>query len=31
MDYYPRHPGMHCYLEGSGTFATACGEMLLQS
>jgi hypothetical protein len=31
MDYYPRNPGMHCYLEGSGTFSTACGEMLLQS
>ena len=31
MDYYPRDPGKHCYLEGSGTFATACGEMLLQS
>jgi len=31
MDYYGREPAIHPYLEGSGTFATACGEMLLQS
>lgn len=31
MDYYTRQPGMHVYLEGSGTLATACNEMLLQS
>lgn len=31
MDYYARHPAIHPYLEGSGTFSTAVGEMLLQS
>jgi len=31
MDYYTRRPAIHPYLEGSGTFATALGEMLLQS
>ncbi len=31
MDYYWRQPGMHPYLEGSGTLATAVNEMLLQS
>lgn len=31
QDYYNRKPAIHPYLEGSGTFATAVGEMLLQS
>jgi alpha-L-fucosidase 2 len=31
QDYYPRKPAIHPYLEGSGTFSTAVGEMLLQS
>lgn len=31
QDYYGRKPAIHPYLEGSGTFATAVGEMLLQS
>ncbi len=31
QDYYPRKPAIHPYLEGSGTMATAIGEMLLQS
>jgi hypothetical protein len=31
MDYYDRKPATHPYLEGSGTFATGLGEMLLQS
>ncbi len=31
QDYYPRKPAIHPYLEGSGTFATAINEMLLQS
>ncbi|MHB9134317.1 MAG: LamG-like jellyroll fold domain-containing protein [Armatimonadota bacterium] len=31
QDYYPRKPAIHPYLEGSGTFATGLGEMLLQS
>ncbi len=31
QDYYGRKPGKHCYLEGSGTFSTGVGEMLLQS
>ena len=31
MDYYDRKPAIHVYLEGSGTFATAMGELLLQS
>jgi len=31
QDYYSRNPAIHPYLEGSGTFSTAVGEMLLQS
>ena len=31
MDYYDRTPAIHPYLEGSGTFSTGVGEMLLQS
>ena len=31
MDYYDRKPAIHIYLEGSGTFATAMGELLLRS
>lgn len=31
QDYYGRKPAIHPYLEGSGTMATALGEMLLQS
>ena len=31
MDYFDRKPALHYYLEGSGTFATTLGEMLLQS
>ena len=31
QDYYGRKPAIHPYLEGSGTMATAVGEMLLQS
>ncbi len=31
QDYYSRQPAVHPYLEGSGTFATALNEMLLQS
>ncbi|MHB9024711.1 MAG: LamG-like jellyroll fold domain-containing protein [Armatimonadota bacterium] len=31
QDYYNRKPAIHCYLEGSGTFATGMNEMLLQS
>ncbi len=30
QDYYGRKPGAHPYLEGSGAFATAVNEMLLQ-
>jgi alpha-L-fucosidase 2 len=30
QDYYLRKPGMHPYLEGSGTMSTGVGEMLLQ-
>ncbi len=30
QDYYTRKPGKHFYLEGSGTFSTGVGEMLLQ-
>ena len=31
QDYYNRKPAYHIYLDGSGPFATAVGEMLLQS
>lgn len=31
QDYGNRKPAIHCYLEGSGSFSTALGEMLLQS
>jgi hypothetical protein len=30
QDYFNRTPAIHPYLEGSGTFSTAVGEMLLQ-